>query len=92
MSPTYSIAFLHEDILLKLKEVLFPDCYIHFVASFLQHRAFDVLILASFSSERRITAGSPQGFVMLSVFLNDVPKVAGVRLSLFELDTTAFVA
>ena len=48
------------------------------------------------SSERRITAGVPQGSVLgpllFSLFVNDTPRVPGVKLSLFADDTAAFAS
>ena len=50
----------------------------------------------AFSSERRITAGVPQGSVLgpllFSLFVNDTPRVPGVKLSLFADDTGAFAS
>ena len=86
----------HEGVLFKLKEVLLPDCYVHLIASFLRDRTFRVRILDCLSSERPIIAGVPQGSVLgpllFSVFVNDVPRVPGVRLSLFADDTAAYAA
>lgn len=47
----------HESVLYKLKEVLNPDCYVHFIARFLRDRTFHVRKLDALTSERRITAG-----------------------------------
>ena len=79
-----------------ITEVLLQDCYVRLIGSFLQDRSLRMRIDHGLSSERRITAGVPQGSVLgpllFSVFVNDTPRVAGVRLSLFAYDTAAFAA
>ena len=86
----------HEGVLYKLTEVLLPDCYVHLIGSFLRDRSFRVRIDHALSSERRITAGVPQGSVLgpllFSLFVNDTPRVPGVKLSLFADDTAAFAS
>ena len=86
----------HDGLLFKLREIQLPDCYLRLIASFLTERTFCVRIDDHVSSERRITAGVPQGSVLgpllFSVYVNDAPREPGVQMALFADDTAVYTA
>lgn len=80
----------------KLKETLFPNSYVHLVASFLRNRNSRVKINHTISQESCITAGVLQVSFLVSLlfsgFANDTPKELGVQMSLFADKPNANVA
>ena len=73
----------HDGHLFKLWEIQLPDSYVSLIPSFLMERIFSMNIDDHVSSKRHITARVPQGSVLghllLSVYVNIVPREPGVQ-------------
>ena len=86
----------HEGLIHKLANYNFPIYILKILQSYLENRTFIVKANKVSSTERLIAAGVPQGSILGPVlfiyFLNDIPKSAQVKLSLFADDTALYVS
>ena len=78
----------------RLREILLLDFYIHLITSFLWNRTLHVVVNSSLSSERTVSTGVPQWSVLcpllISMYINNVPKLPETQLAMFTDDTTVY--
>jgi hypothetical protein len=84
----------HSGLLYKLSELEFSTSLIKLIAYFLSERKFKVLVDGTFSTQREIAAGVPQGSahapILYSLYINDAPAAPGTHLALFADDTSTY--
>ncbi|GBN29799.1 RNA-directed DNA polymerase from mobile element jockey [Araneus ventricosus] len=80
-----------EDLIHKLIAYKFPQYIIEIIQSYLTNRHFIVLVKNSDSTPRKIQAGVPQGGILVPIifvlYLNDIPQVRNIMISLYADDT-----
>lgn len=86
---TLSAVAVTIDYSFNLKKILLP-----FVWSLDFHRIFSVRVDVSRSQERAITGGTIQGIIrrpLFTIYVNDVPKRSGAKLSILTYGKTVYV-
>ncbi|GBN85061.1 putative RNA-directed DNA polymerase from transposon BS [Araneus ventricosus] len=80
-----------EGLIHKLISYKFPQYIIEIIQSDLKNRHFTVLVKNSDSTPRELQAGVPQGGILVHIifvlFMNDIPQVRHIVLSLYADDT-----
>ena len=83
-------------LLRKLIELKFPKWMIFFLNSYLKNRSFTVKLDNTFSTEREIKAGVPQGSLIgptiFNLNINDMPTTAGVNIGVYADDTVLYTS
>ncbi|GFT26313.1 probable RNA-directed DNA polymerase from transposon X-element [Trichonephila clavipes] len=81
----------HVGLLYKLIKIKTPPHLIKLINSFLNNRSFTVKVNNSHSSNRRITAGTPQGSsispILFNIYVNDIPRTSQSTICMFADDT-----
>lgn len=81
----------HDGLLFKMLQMGFPLELIKIVQSFLTNRSFRVHIGKSFSNQKDVPAGCPQGSclsaILYNIFTSDAPSIEGISSSIFSDDT-----
>lgn len=85
-----------QGLLIKLITSDLPDTYVHIIKSFLTERTFKVKINNTFSSEKTINAGVPQGAVLsptlFNIYTADFPRHKNCRFAQYADDTVIFTS
>lgn len=85
----------HQGLLHKMLEANVPLALTQLVASFLTKRSFRIKLNGSRSTERRLSAGVPQGSLLsptlFSIYVRDLPGTVNTKTALYA-DDTAIVA
>ncbi|GBN42033.1 putative RNA-directed DNA polymerase from transposon BS [Araneus ventricosus] len=80
-----------EGLIHKLISYKFPQYIIEIIQSYLKNRHFTVLVKNSDSIPRKLQAGVPQGGILgpiiFVLFMNDIPQVRNIMISLYADDT-----
>ncbi|GBM71825.1 RNA-directed DNA polymerase from mobile element jockey [Araneus ventricosus] len=80
-----------EGLIHKLIAYKFPQYIIEIIRSYLRNRHFTILVKNSDSTPRKLQAGVPQGGILSTItfvlFMNDIPQVRNIMLSLYADDT-----
>lgn len=82
----------HDGLIYKLNNYGFPKYLLKLTKSFVTDRKFLVAINGTFSSQRNIPAGVPQGSVLspliYSLFISDFKKLKNCEMAYYADDTT----
>lgn len=86
----------HNGLICKMIGYNFPKYLIHLTKSYLTDRTFFVSIKNKTSSKRPIAAGVPQGSLLgptlFSLYINDIPRILNVLISIFADDTAIYTS
>lgn len=81
----------HEGLIYKLQESGLPQYLINIIKSFLKGRVFSVRIHSTYSEQKNITAGVPQGSplsaTLFNIFTADFPTTPNTTTALFADDS-----
>lgn len=81
----------HNGLIYKMIKLNFPIHIIKIIHSFLSERFFNVYIGSSYSTQKEITAGCPQGSclspILYNIYTADFPNLDGCVTSIFADDT-----
>lgn len=84
----------HTGLMYKLRILGVPDYIQKLIYGFLQDRSFFVKVNDTLSTQRKITAGVPQGSALsptlFNIYISDIPKMTYSKLALFADDTALF--
>lgn len=81
----------HEGLIFKLQESGLPHYLVKIIQSFLKERVFSVRINSTYSLQKEITAGVPQGSplsaTLFNIFTADFPTTQNTTVALFADDS-----
>lgn len=84
----------HKGLIIKMKNFEIPTAYIKLVSNYLKDRKYQVELNGSFSQEREIKAGIPQGSVLgpllYLLYTADFPKNDKTNIAQFADDTAIY--
>lgn len=87
----------HEKLVIKLREIGISGSLLKWISNYLSNRSFRVKVQNSFSSNKKVTSGVPQGSVLgpllFLIYISDLPnfcKTENIRLKIFADDLKAY--